>query len=196
MIDDVTCIILAGGKSSRMGRDKSFVRFLGKPLVENVIDKMVPIFKETIIVTNSPHLYTKYNIETRVDILKDRGPLGGIHTGLTYSKNIYNLVVACDMPFLNENLINTMIMAGLKDHDAVVPRYKGRLEPLCSIYSKSCIKPIESAISRNDLKIASFLKLVKTKIIEEDIISMAVSDRSFININTPEELDRCQPTTA
>ncbi|MEE8360392.1 MAG: molybdenum cofactor guanylyltransferase, partial [Candidatus Omnitrophota bacterium] len=166
MIDNVTCIILAGGKSSRMGRDKSFVPFLGKPLIENVIDKMEPIFKDTIIVTNSPHLYKKYKMETRVDILTDRGPLGGIHAGLSYSKNKYNLVVACDMPFLNEGLIRLMTER-LVDCDAVVPRCKGRLEPLCAVYSKSCIRLIESEIASNNLKMMNFLELVKIRIIEE-----------------------------
>lgn len=194
MIDNVTCIILAGGKSSRMGRDKSFVPFSGKPLIENVIDKMKPIFKEKIIVTNSPHLYEKYNIETRVDILKDRGPLGGIHAGLSYSKNKYNFVVACDMPFLNEGLICFMTQR-LGDCDAVVPRCKGRLEPLCAIYSKSCIGPIESEISRNNLKMRNFLKLLKIRIIEEEAVLLTANNRSFVNINTPGELDQCQAIT-
>lgn len=194
MIDNMTCIILAGGKSSRMGRDKSFVRFLGKPLIENVIDKMERIFKKTIIVTNSPQLYKKYKIETRVDILTGRGPLGGIHAGLSYSKNKYNFIVACDMPFLNEGLIRLMTER-LADCDVVVPRCKGRLEPLCAVYSKSCIRPIENEISRNNLKMRNFLKILKIRIIEEETVSMTANSRSFVNINTPGELDQCQPIT-
>lgn len=190
----MTGIILAGGKSSRMGKDKSFILFSGRPLIEVLIDKISPLFKDLIIVTNKPYLYQKYDIRTEVDIVKDSGPLAGIYTGLVSSRDSYNFIFACDMPFLNQDLIQYMVEETKGgDYDVVVPEYKGRLQPLCAIYSKKCIEPIENELSRNNLKIRDFLQYVKVRVINEKEISRFISSQSlFANINTPQDIQYCQ----
>src|SRR3989338_7407536 len=104
MISGVTGIILAGGRSTRMGEDKSFLEVSGKTLLENAVDSLSPICKKLLIITNTPLPCHRYGIETHADIIKERGPLGGIYTGLIFSGERYNFVVACDMPFIDRNL--------------------------------------------------------------------------------------------
>ncbi|MFH1783414.1 MAG: molybdenum cofactor guanylyltransferase [bacterium] len=190
MTDNITGIILAGGKSRRMGTDKSFVLWNGKPAIEILIDKMASLFSELIIVTNRPHLYKKYEIKTVKDVLPDRGPLGGIYSGLLLSKRMYGFVVACDMPFLN--LDSVRYIAGKREgYDAVVAEFNGRFEPLCAVYSKNCIKSIENRFSANNLRVVDFLRDIKLRIIEEKEFREVDSGRAcFVNINTPEEYSK------
>jgi len=187
MNDNITAIILAGGKSGRMGEDKSFVDFCGRPLIEILIDKLSPLFKDLIIITNQAHLYRKYEIKTHQDILPDRGPLGGIYTGLTYSKDKYNFILACDMPFLNQELIQYML-GKINDYDVIIPEYNNRLQPLCAIYSKNCIPPIENELNKNNLKIIDFFSQVKVRIItKKEIATFDTEGKCFVNINTPQD---------
>lgn len=193
MTKKITGIILAGGKSSRMGDDKSFLLCSGKPLIEIVVDKLLHFFKDLIIVTNKPHLYKKYGIRTEPDILKGRGPLGGIYTGLITSLDKYNFIVACDMPFLNQDLIQYMLER-INGYDIIIPERSSKLEPLCAVYSKNCLKPIQDELSRNNLKITDFFKQVKVRTITEKETARLNSDKpSFVNINTPQDYRKwCQ----
>lgn len=186
----ITGIVLAGGRASRMGRDKAFLVFDDKPLIEIMIDKLSSFFNDLIIVANNPLLYKKYNIRIEPDILKERGPLGGIYTGLVKSSNMYNFICPCDMPFINEDLIKYML--GVIDvYDVVVCEYKGKLEPLCAIYSKNCIKPIEKQLSKDNLKVTDFFKDVKVKIItENEVVRLDLNGSSFANMNTPEDYSK------
>ena len=184
MIDNITCIILSGGKSSRMGEDKAFMPLSGKPIIEILIDKLSLLFKDLIIITNSPQLYKKYGLKTYADILKDRGPLGGIHAGLTYSKNRYSFVVACDMPYVNLELVRFM-SATIEGYDLVVPEENGQFEPLCAFYSKNCIKTIEDQLHKNNLKIRDFFSFLKVRTItENEIAAFDAEGKCFVNINT------------
>ena len=189
---DMTGIVLAGGKSSRMDEDKSFVLFSGRPLIEILIDKISPIFKDLIIVTNNPRRYEKYGIRIETDLVKDRGPLAGIYTGLVSSKDNCNFICACDMPFLSQGLIQYMLKER-DGYDVVIPEYEGRLQPLCAIYSKECVAPIENELSKNNLKIIDFFKHVKVRRIDEKEISRFISGQPpFVNINTPQDLHICR----
>jgi len=187
MKSDITGIILAGGKSRRMGEDKAFVSFSGRPLIETLIDKLSGVFKDLIIVTNTPHLYKGYGLETYTDLVKDKGPLAGIYTGLFYSKTAHSFIVACDMPFLNRDLIRFML-GKIDRYDIVVSRRRGRPEPLCAVYSKRCIKPIECQLHNNNLKITDLFPRVRTRIITaEETASCGARDKDFVNINTRED---------
>lgn len=186
--DNITGIILAGGRSRRMGKDKSFILLSGKPLIEVLIDKLSSLFKDLIIISNKPHLYKRYGIRIVKDILPDRGPLGGIYTGLLSSSSVYNFFVACDMPFLNINLVR-YISQESNDYDVIVPQYNGKLQPLCAIYSKNCIRPIETELSINHLRVTDFFRYVKVKIIssEEEFKNIDPKELCFVNMNTPQD---------
>ncbi|MFC1623983.1 molybdenum cofactor guanylyltransferase [Candidatus Omnitrophota bacterium] len=199
MNTDFTGIILSGGKSKRMGEDKTFTLFSGRPLIEVMIGKLSPLFNDLLIVANNVNFvslrdfiiergHQKYNLRIEPDILKDHGPLGGIYTGLIYSKDKYNFIVACDMPFLNEALIRYM-MGKSDGYDVVIAEWQGQLQPLCAVYSKDCITPIEKELSKNNLKITDFFKNVKVRVINEEEVSRFDPERLFfVNINTPQDI--------
>lgn len=189
MIDKITGIILAGGKSSRMGRDKSFIEFSGRPLIEALIDKLSVLFRDLVIITNKPDCYKQYGLKIYTDKVKDRGPLGGIYTALAVSGQMYNFIVACDMPFVNLDLINYMI-SNKEGNDCIIPQWEGKVEPLFGLYSKKCLFHIESQLKSNDLRIANLFSKVKTMIIaESEIKRFDLGGSSFTNINTK---DDCQ----
>lgn len=190
---EITGIILAGGKSKRMGADKAFLKIGDKTLFELVMDKMLGLFNEVIAVVAQPSLYEKYSqkILIKKDVIAERGPLGGLYTGLLSSNNGYNFVTACDMPFLNEQLLLEMIKS-IADSDAMIPEFNGRLHPLFGLYTKSCASVAQNQISKDNLKMRDFLGKVKTRIIKEpDIKEFDSRGLSFININTYEEYKSC-----
>src|SRR5688572_3972636 len=104
----ITALVLAGGKSSRMGMEKGFVRFHEKKLIDHVLDNVRSVVNEVIIVSNN-NIYHQYGYPVRNDIYKDCGPLGGIYAGLMYSKSDWNLVLGCDMPFAGPEFLKYLI---------------------------------------------------------------------------------------
>lgn len=190
MINDVTGIILAGGKNRRMGTHKAFLRIGEKTIIEDIFAKFKGIFKEIIIVANETERFDFLGAKVVADIIPLKGPLGGIYTGLLSSNSLYNFVVACDMPFINQNLVRH-ILEETGGYDVTVAEYNGRLQPLCAIYSKNCIEPIEKQLSKDNLKITDFFKDVKVKILTgKKIARFDLKGSSFVNINTPDDCER------
>jgi molybdopterin-guanine dinucleotide biosynthesis protein A len=132
---NLTTVIMAGGKSSRMGTDKSFVPLLGKPMIEHVLDSVAGLSQKQILITNKPAEYAYLNLPMYGDIYPDKGPLGGFHSALVHAHTSYILVVACDMPWLNRPLLEYMISIR-ETADIVVPRWQKFPEPLHAIYSQ------------------------------------------------------------
>lgn len=184
---EVTGIILAGGKSSRMGRNKALLDFGGRSIIEHTADLFKSIFPEAILVTNTPEEYANLGIKTVTDIFPGKGSLGGIYTGLFHSSHDYSFIASCDMPFLRRELIEFLI--SLKDgYDVVVPRLKDGHEPLHAVYSRRCLKPIESMIDKGDLRIIGFYSEVSVReVSEEELAPFNPEPSSFMNINTPED---------
>lgn len=172
-----------------MGTDKAFLQIDGIPIIRRIYDVFEKIFTEIIIVTNQKELYLDFNAKIVTDLISDHGALGGLYTGLFFSSNQYAFCVACDMPFLKESLIRFLINQ-IDGYDAIVPRTEDGLQPLHAIYSKSCLPPIKRLIDTGGYKIIDFYPLIKIKIIgESEFINLDQTRESFININTPEELN-------
>ena len=184
----LTVAIQAGGQSSRMGTDKSFVLFEGRPMIETVIEKVTGLGDELILITNKPDGYAHLNLPMFNDIYPDHGSLGGIYTAVTYAKHPHTLVVACDMPWLNPQLLQYMI--GLKEKaDVIVPRWQNFPEPLHAIYNKNCLAPIQKKLEAKQLKITKFYADLSVLYVEKDEIErFDKNGRSFANINTPDDL--------
>jgi len=171
--------LLAGGKNSRMGGfTKSFLKFKNEYFLQRTLEEFND-FNKIIIISNNKTLYEKYKIEIFEDLIRDKGPLGGIYTALS-SINESCFIAACDMPFLDKQKI-IEIYGQLDNYDAVIPMYKGRPQPLCALYNISILKYIKEALDNDDLKIMIPLKKAKVKFIEID------DDKLFVNINTLEE---------
>ena len=189
----VTSIILAGGKNLRLGRNKALETLDGKSLIEHVIERVEPLSERILIVTSQEKfdLPVSVKAEMLADLYPDKGPLGGIYTGLAASRSLYNIVVACDMPFLNTELLRYML--GLsRDYDAVVPRLEeGMIEPLHSIYSRGCLDNMQKRLESNELKVHSFLKTVRVRYIEREESQKLDSELlSFFNINHQSDIER------
>jgi len=189
----LTGIILSGGKSVRMGRDKAFIEIDGIPIIQRIYDIFQKIFTEIIIVTNQKEFYSGFKAKIVSDLIINNGALGGLYTGLFFSSNPYSFCVACDMPFLKESMIQYLIKQA-NEYDVIVPRTEDGLQPLHAVYSKNCLESIKNIIGMGKYKIIDFYPLVKTKIIEEsEFISLDINlnlmRESFVNINTPGELN-------
>jgi len=183
----MTGIILAGGESRRMGTDKALLDINGRPLIELILEVFAGLFKKTIIVTNTPDRYRMYGVELTSDVLDVRGPLTGIYSGLLRSRDEYNFVAACDMPFLNPRLIAYMgeVAAG---YDAVVPQFSGFLEPLHAVYRRGILPAIETQIRKQDRRIRGIFDHIQVRYVtEEEIDRFDPQKRSFRNLNTPKE---------
>ena len=191
---EVSGIILAGGLSRRLGRDKALEPFHGQPLISRVIGRLDTLTDDTVVVVNTEargvELPLPKDAKTAIDIYPDSGSLGGIFTGLAAAANDWGFVVACDMPFLNAGLMKHMI--ALRDgYDAIVPILDGYPEPTHALYSKTCLPNIERRLKARRLKIAGFFDDVRVRYVGADEIDSFDSERlSFFNVNTPEDLSR------
>ena len=189
----MTGIILAGGRNSRMGINKAFLEIDGTRVIDNILAVYRKIFSEIIIVTNDPLSYTEF-FETLIvtDIYKEKGALGGIYTGLFYAAYDYSFVAACDMPFLNEDFIIYLTGQAGK-YDIIVPELPEGFQPLHAIYSRNCLSHIKKLLIADKLKITSFYKEVRMLSIPEEKIKPFNQDgRLFLNVNTPEDMEKEQ----
>ena len=189
----LTSIILAGGKSSRLGRYKPSESLCGKSLIEHVIGRLEQISDQILIVTSEEQstLLESYQAKVINDMYPGKGPLGGIYTGLMASKSPYSLVVGCDMPFINVNLLRYMISL-IQEFDAIVPRLEmDKIEPLHSIYSRHCTDIIQTQLEHGHLKISQTLdKLIVRYVEREECMTFDPQLLSFFNINSPSDLTR------
>ncbi len=193
---DISCIVLAGGKGLRLGRDKTSEAVGGLDLLHRAVSDVALLDSEIIMVTATEHTFPKFSdcpkFRAVADVYPGKGPLGGIYTGLIASNTLYNLVVACDMPFLNQDLLRYMLQltAGF---DVVVPRIGSMVEPLHAIYSKRCLPAMQRMLEENNLSVAQLLSMVKTRYVEADEIDrFDPLHLSFFNINTEADLKKAQ----
>lgn len=185
----ITGIILSGGKSIRMGQDKAFIKINGITIIQRIYNVFKKLFEEIIIVTNDKAPFLGFDAKIFSDLIPKKGVLGGLYTGLFFSSFQYSFCVACDMPFLNELLIRFLIQ-NIENYDVIVPYTMDGFHPLHAIYSKNCLEPTKRIIHENKFKIIDLYPLVNVKIIDEkDFIFLDPMRESFININTPEELE-------
>ena len=194
--ESITAVVLAGGLSRRLGRDKAVEPFDGEPLIRRVIQRAVNAVGAgdvVVVVANSERaaaLPLDAGHRTAVDVFPDCGSLGGIYTGLTAARTNWVLVTACDMPFLSAPLLEHM--AGLRDGvDAVVPEIEGRPEPTHAFYSRECRSAIEKKLRAGQLKISGFFEDVIVRYVPEvEVRRYDPELLSFFNINRPEDLAR------
>ena len=186
----MTGVILAGGKSKRMGTNKAFLEINGRSMIDQIVDIFKDTFEEVILVTKSPIEYLHLDLRIVTDLIPNKGALGGLYTGLFYASFQHIFVTACDMPFLNKGFIDYMVSkAG--NFDAVVPLSSDGLQPIHAIYSKRCIRHIEALLELDDLKITNLYPKVRIREISpHEILSFDPKSSLFFNINTPEDLEK------
>lgn len=186
-----SAVILAGGNSSRMKTNKALLHLQGKEIIEIIIDRLRPYFSEILIISNHAHLYSHLNLPIYCDIILNRGPLAGIHSGLKNISTAGAFFVACDMPFLDPNLA-IELSNNLKTYQIAVPKHNEYLQPLHAAYRKDCLDEIEIALRSERPKIKSFYNKVKVKYLDFKDHPQYNWDRIFFNVNTPEDYNLAQ----
>lgn len=193
---NIGCIVLVGGKCCRLGRDKALEVVGDRSLLERVLSSLSPLESNIILVAAKNYHFPQLNgypgLRKVTDTYPDKGPLGGIYTGLETSSSFYNLIVACDMPFLNWALLGYMIELS-SGYDLVVPRLGSLVEPLHAVYSKCCLAPMESLLKQGELNISNLFNLVKVRYVEADEIDRFDPNHlSFFNVNTEADLETAE----
>ncbi len=190
--------IIAGGKSSRMGTDKSFVQLAGRSLIAHIIERVLPLGQaETFLITNKPKSYAHLGLPMHSDVLPEKGSLGGIYTAIYHSQQSYTLCVACDMPFANSELLRYLVDLRKDDSfDVIVPRVESYPEGLHALYSRACLDPIRKRLEADQLKVIGFYADVRVRYVDEaEWQRFDPQGLSFRNINTPDELAQSNQAT-
>ncbi len=193
---DISCVVLAGGKSSRLGKHKALVEINGETLLQRVVSSLSFLDSNIIIVIARGQPLPKIAGHSKLKIVTDayagKGPLVGIYSGLLASDSFYNFVVACDMPLLNPDLLLYMLQVST-GFDLVIPRVNSMVEPLHAVYSRNCLRLIESLLEQGSLKIDRLLGLIKVRYVEAgEIDRFDQQHLSFFNINTEADLAKAR----
>lgn len=183
--------ILAGGKSTRFGTDKAFMKFDHRPVIAHFYTLLLQLFHEVFFVSNE-----KKNIvedqTLHIDIYPDKGPLGGLYTALKKSKHPYCFITACDTPFINVDLIK-LLWERRNNADAVIPVWNGKSEPLVAFYNIRCINKIEELFETDNLSLKNLIeKLDVEKLDLSDLYPEAEIRKLFLNINTVENFEKAK----
>jgi molybdenum cofactor guanylyltransferase len=194
LYSDITGIILSGGKSSRMGFNKSFLKINGKTIIEYIVELMQNIFSKVILITNSPDEYRFLNLEMLEDIYKNYGPLAGIHSGLVNSSTKRNFIISCDVPLMTEQMIRYLVDYPT-DKLITIARADGYIQQLVGIYNRDIIVTAEDILEKEKLddernsdqqrrgcKVLSLVKQIGAEIINTDSLSFYIPD-TYFNMN-------------
>lgn len=180
-------IILAGGRSSRMGTNKALLKINERPNIERIITSLSPMFSHPILVTNDPEVYRFLGVKTVTDYFPGKGPLAGIHAGLKASPIETNFIVACDMPFVSGELAEALVNRS-DGCDAVIPVIGGRQQPLFAVFKKKLLAKMEDQINNGCLRLKDFLDQLDVLYLTEQDLHMNESlDKIFFNMNHPHE---------
>src|SRR3990172_1865662 len=182
-------IVFAGGENRRMGADKAFLNFAGKPIIEHILGALSKVCSGVIIVTNSPERYASFDATVVIDAMNVRCPLTGIYSGLFRSDEDYNFVTACDMPYLNAGLVAYMGEQA-RGFEVTLPRIGELIEPLHAVYHRGLLPRIESRLGRDQRDIRGLFENAGIRYItEEEIGRFDPEKRSFRNLNTRKEYE-------
>ncbi|MCL0066024.1 molybdenum cofactor guanylyltransferase [Dehalococcoidia bacterium] len=192
----MSSIILAGGHSSRLKQDKCSLVLAGEGMLQRLIIRLSRLGGEVIVVLaqgqKEPFSPRPRHVKIVADTYSGRGPLMGIYSGLKHSQDAHSPVVACDMPFLNMNLLRYMMdIAG--GFDVVIPKIDRLVEPLHAVYSTKCLPIMESMLEDGNFKVSDLLQRLKVRYVEEsEIDSFDPQHLSLFNINTPADLEKAE----
>ena len=188
---NATGVILAGGKSLRMGTDKAVLMVGREKMVEHIAHMLQRILPEVLISSNDPETCRNLGLPVVTDILDNKVPLCGIHAALSAAKHEYVFVIACDMPFVEDRLVSLLIQEG-EGYDVAVPRHGGYLEPLVAVYRKNCIPAIEKYLFEEKKKTDGFFGDVRVNYVDMEEHQDIDKEAIFFNVNTPQDLKKAR----
>ena len=185
----ITGVILAGGKSSRMGKDKALLDFNGKPFIQHIAEALQQVFSKIIIISDHGEDYRFLGLPIYEDIFKDCGPLGGIHAAFTrtWAKRIF--IISCDLPLLSAETVRWIIETSCRG-DVIVVQSGQYIQPLCGMYSRRCHTLLEKHLKLGQHSVLRFLEDVQMVAILPDLSSAPNVPRVLTNVNTPDDYSR------
>jgi len=190
---EISGIILAGGKSSRMKFNKAFAEIGGQRIIDILINKFQKNFAETIIISNEPQLFSNLGVQVYTDLVPSRGPLSGIHAGLTHASYDRVFVCGCDMPFVSMEIVE-YLLERLGEHDSAVTEIEGWLQPTAAVYSRRCLPILNECLERGWLKLVRlFYEQLDAVILNEsELAALGDVKELFFNINNTDDLEKAK----
>jgi molybdenum cofactor guanylyltransferase len=190
----VSAAILAGGRATRFGgADKAALLIGGARIIDRQMAALAAVADDLAIIANDPARYAGLQIPVQPDAMPGAGALGGIYTALACARHDRVLVVACDLPFVTRDLLARLVQDAGDGIDAVVPRSRRGLEPLCALYTRGCMTAIEARIARGALAVADLASDIRVREIGVDALAAYDPDgRLFVNVNTPHDYARAR----
>jgi molybdopterin-guanine dinucleotide biosynthesis protein A len=185
----MTGAILAGGRGRRMGTNKALLPFAGQRIIDGLVGKLRALFPEVLVVVSDPAPYAGLEVCTVRDRVPGKGPVGGIYTALYHSAFPHTFCIACDMPLANPALIAYLCQQSA-GYDVVVPRTPDGYQPLHAVYGKGCLSHLEAMLRADCLRVEALFPAVRVRTVEaQELARVDANLASFVNVNTPEELD-------
>ncbi len=181
---DMVGVILAGGKSSRMEKDKALLLLDGETFINRISNLLKDNFHSSIIITDKDEEYYSADLKIHHDIYKSCGPLGGIHSALVNAEAESVFIISCDLPVITADIIRQLL---IHSADVVVPSYKNIIQPLCGIYRRSLLPSLETFLNNGGRKVHDFIKAVNSIVVPFDSLNFSVNP--FMSINTPEQYE-------
>lgn len=183
----MTAVILAGGRSSRMGTTKALLRFENEPLIVHLVRRLQPLFSTIVVVVAPGQDLPPLPVTIVPDDVAHQGPVGGIYYGLRAVRDPFAFVTSCDCAFLRTSLVAHLV-SRIPDADVVVPRWEGRAQPLVAVYRTTVVPVLERQLAQGELRPVTLFERVNTRYVDEDEIRQfdAAGD-SFFNMNRPED---------
>jgi molybdopterin-guanine dinucleotide biosynthesis protein A len=186
-MSNATAIVLAGGRSSRMGSPKALLLFDNEPIIVHVVAALRRLFAEVVVVAAPGQDLPSMPVTLIRDDVAYQGPVGGIYYGLRAGAGEVSFVTACDSAFLNPRLISHLL-SQISAHDVVVPHWQGRFQPLHAVYRRRVVPLLEQQLARGELRPIYLFDNVRTRRVDEEEIRLFDPDGlSFFNMNTPED---------
>ncbi|MBN92981.1 MAG: molybdopterin-guanine dinucleotide biosynthesis protein B [Deltaproteobacteria bacterium] len=193
---ETSLVLLAGGHSVRMGRDKAFLEFQGQPLLSNLVERLSPVFSGRVLVVRRPgQELPQLPSEAQImdDLLPEHAALGGLYSGLALARTPFVFVAACDMPLLDPDFVRWLLSQGSRSSDAVIPVRDGYLEPTHAVYGHRCLGAIKQALLSGEFRMDGWLGSVRVARIDEALWSTVhPGGHSFVNANSEEDLLRAE----
>lgn len=190
-MDRVSGIVLAGGRSQRMGRPKALLRLGDMTIIERVVAVVAAVTTEVMVIANEPAAYSYLGVRLVADRVPGRGPLAGIHAGLLAAAGERAVVAACDLPFLEEAVLRHLLAAS-EGYDVTVPVVRGYPEPLVGVYAKTCLPAVEKVLLASERpKVVDLYQCVRVHYVPESELAPLVNvARAFLNVNTPGDWEK------
>jgi len=190
-LQEITGVILAGGRSSRFGSNKALALWRNKFLIQHVSDVLASVFNDILLSTNSPDQYIFLKLPTVMDRYHNLGPLAGIHAALHHSRKSWIFAVGCDMPLITPELVTCLCSYAKDKFEAVIPWLESGPEPLCGLYHKTALAVIEQQLANGKAQMQELLKKLSVKKVKEaELQTVTGRILAFSNINQARDLER------